>query len=141
MTEALGPLRKSTGLSIYYLGGTLFFWGLDALVHVPVRVALATPLQRGAYYAGLLALGLVCRARPRWAPVVGIVESTVNLTLLFVGLWLPILALSDQVLAGGEGQAPFSVWRVLNAALALGVMMISLRRSEAALGRMAGRRP
>lgn len=130
----------SAFLSAYYLGGTVVFWALDVLVNAPVRVALSTPRARAAYYVGLFAIGAVCRWRPRWAPVAGIAESAINLTLIFIGLWLPIVALSDAVLAGQDPAAPHSVLRVLNAALSVAVLTYALKRNERALLRMAGGR-
>jgi hypothetical protein len=120
-------------LSGYYLLGTVGFWILDALLSAPVRVALGSPTRRLGYYGLLLALGWLCRARPGAAPVVGIIESAINLILIFVGLWLPILSMIDVAAAGGEVGPPLTVFRVVNAALAVGVLSYSLQRNEAAL--------
>ena len=124
-------------LSGYYLLGTVGFWLLDSLLSAPVRVALGSPAQRLGYYGVLLALGWLCRARPGVAPVVGIIESAANLILIFVGRWLPIISMIDVAAAGGEVGPPLTVLRVVNAALAIGVLSYSLQRNQAAL---AGRR-
>jgi len=120
-------------ISTYYLLGTVVFWLLDAFLSAPVRVALGTPLQRAGYYLLLLAFGGLCRFRPRVAPVVGIVESGINLTLIFVGLWLPIVSMTDAVLAGGDVGPPLSPYRMVNAALAVVVLSYSLKRNQSAL--------
>ncbi len=120
-------------LSAYYLLGTIGFWILDAFLHAPVRVALGTAQQRALYYVALLGLGWLSRAKPRVAPVVGIVESAVNLVLIFIGLWLPILSISDSLAQDGAAGPPLSPFRVINAALAVGVLTFALRRNEAQL--------
>ena len=125
--------RSARLLSAYYLLGTVVFWLLDAFLSAPVRVALGTGPQRLGYYLLLLGFGALCRFRPRFAPVVGIAESGLNLTLIFVGLWLPIVSMTDTVLAGGEVGPPLSVYRVVNAALAVAVLSYSLKRHQGAL--------
>lgn len=122
-------------LSGYYLLGTVGFWMLDALLSAPVRVALGSPAQRLGYYVVLLALGWLCRARPGAAPVVAIFESAINLVLIFVGLWLPIVSMIDVAAAGGDVGPPLSVFRAVNAALSVGVLSYSLQRNQAALNR------
>lgn len=88
-------------LTLYYLATPLF-----ALVDVgwdaPVRVAgLGDDSARWVYYAGLVALGLVCRRWPSTAPWVGMSESVVNLVLLLLSVLLPIWSAPDAILAGG----------------------------------------
>lgn len=122
-------------LSGYYLLGTVGFWLLDSLLSAPVRVALGSPAQRLGYYGVLLVLGWLCRARPRAAPVVAIFESAINLILIFVGLWLPIVSMIDVAAAGGDPGPPLTLFRVVNAALSVGVLSYSLQRNQAALSR------
>lgn len=127
-------------ITVYYLA-TPIFAVVDFAAHWPVRVAgLATPGWRWAYYAALMVLGLLCRAWPRWAPVVGMAESAANLLLLLLSILLPIWSLPDQVLAGGAVTGVAGGPQIANLALAGSMAIVSFKRNEAAFQERLGRR-
>ena len=87
-------------LTGYYLA-TPAFWLLDLLVQAPIRAAaLEQPGWRFTYYVFAFACGLLCRWRPRLAPVVGMAESSVNVLLLVLSVLLPIYSLPGQLESG-----------------------------------------
>lgn len=140
MTRA-GVLDRLGGRIIegYYLATPVFFV-VDLLFEAPVRVAgLAMPGWRYAYYGALVLLGIVCRARPRVAPAVGMAESATNLLLLLLSILLPIWSAgealaTDEIIVPGLTQA--GVW---NVAIAGSMAVISFKRNERSLYSMLRR--
>lgn len=130
--EGAGASRLVVG---YYLA-TPFFAAVDLAVGAPVRVSGVLPGGgRAAYYAVLLVLGLLCRARPGATPWVGMAESSVNLLLLLLGILLPIWSMTDAVLAGGPMAGGLTPATAANALLAGGALVVSFHRHQrAALG-------
>ena len=119
----------------YYLATPLFAVA-DFGFHFSVRVtALHAPAQRGAYYAVLFILGLVCRARPVAVPWVGMVESVVNLVLILLAILLPIWSLPDALLSGGSPEGPLTGYALGNAALSGLALVVSFQRQQAAAWR------
>ncbi|MEK9500425.1 hypothetical protein [Gaopeijia maritima] len=132
-----GAARGEFGfLRFYYLGGTLAFAALDWLLAAPIRaVFFGRPTHRLMYYLALLAVGLLCRFRPTWTPVLGMAESAVNLTLVLLSILLPIWGSLDAVAAGGEAYRPASTWVLLNALLSGAVLILAFQRTQRGLGR------
>jgi hypothetical protein len=107
-----------TALRAYYLGTPLFMlfdllWGLNvravALEHLPAA--------RYLYYAFCLACGVATLRWPGWTGPVGVAESSVNVLLLILGVFLPYFA---AIRALAEGQAvtnPFTPQFLVNFAL------------------------
>jgi len=119
-----------TRASLYYLA-TPFFALLDFGWHLPVRVAgLGASWQRGAYYVVLVLLGMLCRARPRAGPWVGMAESSVNLLLLLLGILLPIWSMPDTVLTGGTPGPTLGGVGWANALLSGVVLVASFHRNR-----------
>lgn len=121
-------------IGLYYLLTPVFV--LLDLAGVVVRVPLERPVARAVYYLALIGLGLLCRAKPRAAPWVGMGESAVNLALLMAAVLLPVWGMGEALAAGGE---PISSTELLersaNLALAGGVLVVSFHRNQrAALG-------
>jgi hypothetical protein len=76
----------------YYIATPLFFimellWGIS----LRVPVLLAVPL-RYVYYLSCFVCGAICYFRPRITPVIGLIESTVNIALVFLGFLAAIIA-------------------------------------------------
>jgi hypothetical protein len=99
-----GALKADVSpLSVYYLVTPLFIL-LDWLFSLQIRVALPGE-SSGLYYAylGLCFLlgGLVFR-QGMAAAFFGLAESTLNILLLGLSVFLPILALADDPSAGFE---------------------------------------
>lgn len=134
------PVVLTRIITGYYLA-TPVFAALDLLADAPVRAAgLGGPAWRWGYYVILLVLGLLCRARPAWAPAVGMTESAFNLVLLLLSILLPIWSLPDAVLAGGPTVVPAGPVELVNVALSGSVAILSFKRSERALYRGLRRR-
>lgn len=121
-------------IGLYYLL-TPVFVVLD-LAGVVVRVPLERPAARAVYYLVLIGLGLLCRAKPKVAPWVGMGESAVNLALLMAAVLLPVWGIGEVLAAGGEPISSGELMaRTVNLALAGGVLVWSFHRSQrAALG-------
>lgn len=134
-------MRLPRVLSLYYIAGTLLFAAVDWVLSAPIRAAfLGRPSQRWIYYALLIGLGVLCRARPTWAPMVGMLESAANLTLVLLSIMLPIYALTGTVEAGGPAGLPFTSWTFANVLLTGSVLIFTFHRSQRALLRQAKRR-
>lgn len=145
-----GPARAAGGASrgggdaadplvLFYLATPLFA-ALDAVAGWPVRVAaLPGDGWRWFWYGVLLLLGLLCRARPRLAPLVGMTESSVNLTFLFLSILLPIWGMPSGELEAA-GPVAFGPVRIVNVLLSGGALILAFQRSQAELGRgLSGR--
>lgn len=119
----------------YYLATPLFAV-VDLAAGAPVRVSGVLPgWGRGAYYAVLLLLGFLCRARPAATPWVGMAESSVNIFLLLLGILLPVWSMTDAVLAGAPLRGGLTPAAAGNALLAGGALVMSFHRHKrAALG-------
>lgn len=115
-------------LTAYYLGTPLFVV-LD-LLGWPVRVADSLEgLMRWGWYAALLALGLLCWARPRAAPLVGMLESSFNLTLVLLSVLLPIWNMALDVDAP-LGPVAFGPQRALTVLLSGAALIVAFQRSQ-----------
>lgn len=115
-------------LAGYYLATPLFA-ALDAVAGWPVRVA-GFPDQgwRWGWYLILFLLGVLCRARPRLAPLVGMGESSVNLTFLFLSVLLPLW--DGAAYLAGDGEAQSGIAGIVNLLLSGGVLVYSFHRSQ-----------
>lgn len=134
-------MKLPRALSLYYIAGTLGFAVIDWVLAAPIRAAfLARPSQRWVYYAVLIGLGLLCRARPAWAPLVGMLESAANLTLVLLSIMLPVYALTSSVEEGGGAGLPFTPWTFASVLLSGSVLIYTFHRSQRALLRQAKRR-
>ncbi|MEQ9398357.1 MAG: hypothetical protein RJQ04_04235 [Longimicrobiales bacterium] len=126
------PVVPGGALAAYYLATPLFAV-IDAGFGAPIRVAgIESPGVRWAYYAGLVALGFLCRARPSVAPWVGMGESAVNILLLILAVMLPIWSIPGEILSGGEVEGPFSRVSLANFVLSGGALVWSFHRNQAA---------
>lgn len=138
-TRAERDPKPATGiLTLYYLATPLFA-AADIFLGEPVRVAaLDAQGWRHAYYGVAFVLGLLCWARPRVAPLVGITESSVNLLLLLLSVLLPIWNLPAEVAAGGDAEFGFGAARVWNVAIVGAALILSFKRSEGELHAVFG---
>jgi hypothetical protein len=113
---------------------------LDVVAGAPLRVsALQSPAHRFAYYGVVFLLGLLCRARPRLAPWVGMLESSSNLFLLLLGILLPIWSLPDAVAAGGSLQAGLDGMSAANALLVGDMLVLAFHRNRLAAAKALDR--
>lgn len=118
------PVAWLTG---YYLATPLFALA-DAALSFSVRAAAiqSAPL-RFAYYALLLGLGLLGRARPRMASWIGMLESAFSLTLLLLAVLLPIWGAEPDALPSPESITE----RTINLALSGTVLVVAFYQHQA----------
>jgi hypothetical protein len=126
-------------LDAYYSFGTLGFAALDALFGANVRaVGLAGhPELRAAWYAlciGCFALG---RWRPGLAALAGFAEASANLLLLILSVFLPYLALAEQVSRGEAMANPFGPGFLINFGISSAVALFLWPYPSAPLVRRA----
>ncbi len=101
------------------------FWG------IPARAAgIPDPHWRMAYYGLLMGCWLLCRRTPAAGPFVGLVESSVNLLILFLAVLLPIWSAAEQLpTSGGAGPlAGPGVW--LNLAISGPLLIVGIKANE-----------
>lgn len=133
------PVRRgrSSVLTAYYLATPLFVVP-DVVFSLPVRAAgIPSPGARWAYYALLLALGLVCRRWPDAAPWTGMAESAVNILLLILAVMIPIWSMPDAALAGEPLPDPFGAVSVFTFILSGAALVVAFHGHQ----RRALRRP
>ena len=82
-------------IRVYYLATPLFVI-LDVLFGVTVRASgLSQPEYRYLYYGLCLLCALGCFLRVRYTALIVILESSVNLLILLLGVMLPVIHLGD----------------------------------------------
>ncbi len=118
----------------YYLGTPLFA-ALDVARNVSIRAAgIASPVGRLAYYAFAFACGMLLRYRPRWAPLIGIGESSANLFLVLFSVLGPLFSLPARVAEGANPEFAFGPGRMVNVLLSGAVLIWSFQGNVARLG-------
>ena len=123
-----------------YYGLTPVFAIADWWFGAPVRAAgfASEPGLRAVYYSMCLAcLGLLY-VRPAWSTAVTLSESSANLLLLILSVFLPYYAMAEQALDGQPLQNPFGIAFVLNFLLAGSVWVVVFQSVTA---RTTRRRP
>jgi len=110
-----------------YYGLTPLFALLDWAAGENLRVVglAGFPGLRVAWYAGCLGCLALAHWRPAWSAAVGVAESTANLMLLALSVFLPYWALVDSVSEAGAGANPFAPGFATNLLLATGVWCVS----------------
>jgi hypothetical protein len=103
----------------------------------------ARPGLRAAYYALCLACLGLSLVRPAWSAAVALAESSLNLLLLVLAVFLPYWALAEAVLDGRAASHPFSPAFLVNFFLAGTVWTTGFYETtlSAAPGRTRARRP
>ena len=121
-------MRVVTG----YLLGTPLFLMMDLLFDAPIRVAaLQDTNTRFAYYGIAFGCGMICRARPRLAPWIGIGESGFSILLLILAIMLPIWDMADAALADQPLVNPFDTMYLANFVLSGAMLLIAFYGSQA----------
>ena len=119
------PSNRASLFAVYYLATPLFVVA-DALLGVNIRIAaLPDASSRGAYYLFAFACGILCRWRPRITPVVGILESSLNVLLLVLSVMLPLFELQETVFTDEPWVTPFSAMSLGNFILSGAVLVAS----------------
>jgi hypothetical protein len=110
-----------------YYGLTPAFALLDWWFAQNVRAAglEGFPGLRLGYYALCLGCFVAAHYRPAWSAAIGIGESSANLTLLVLSVFLSYWALVDSVSETGAGANPFTPEFATNLAIATSVWLVS----------------
>lgn len=129
-------MRGLRWIQAYYLASPVFFliglwWGFE------IRVTfLPDPGKRFFYYVFLSGLGLLSHFKPRAAPWVALLESSVNLLLIFLWILLPIYSMAEAAGDAGPLGLPYTPTELLvNGLLAGGFFGLGFYRAQGILAR------
>jgi hypothetical protein len=132
---ATAPARRA--IQAYFLATPLFAI-LDLVGGINVRIAFLDggPVFRGAYYAVAFACGLAVMRWPARAPLVGLVESGVNIAWLILGAGIRYLGALDAAAAEDAlPRAPFEGLELLNLVVSATILAVAYVAATARLGR------
>ena len=120
MVRGMASARDRFGWLRAYYAATPLFALADFVFGASVRAAAfdARPGLRSAYYGLCVACLALSFARPAWSSAVALAESSLNLLLLVLAVFLPYWALAEAVLDGRAVANPFSPGFVVNFCLA-----------------------
>lgn len=129
--------RHSIARWYYYI--TPLFILLDYIWGVNVRVTIldSTPLYKNLYYGFCILCGVGLYIVPRYSAVVALFESTINVTMTVLGLFLPhvqYLYTDDVLSADWEVAGALSIERIVNLVLAGSVAIFVFRQSIRTIG-------
>ena len=110
---------------------------LDYTMGINVRVsALDTmPLYKNIYYGFCILCGICVYIIPRYSAVVALLESSINIIMLVLGIYLPyiriITALMDDALGADfiALQESFNIQPILNLFIVSSCLMLTLEKS------------
>ncbi|MGI9625886.1 MAG: hypothetical protein ACR2QM_03550 [Longimicrobiales bacterium] len=132
MADTVGMVPRRV-LEFFYLLTPLFA-AVDLVFGVPARAAgIPDRGWRLAYYGLLMGCWLACRYKPGSAPLVGLVESGVNLLLLFLAVLLPIWNAGEHMLANGGDAALYGPGIWWNLAISGPMLILSIKLNEKAI--------
>lgn len=131
-------LYSSNSILKAYYAATAAFLVLDFGFQINVRVAFleAWPGWRLAYYAVCFGLLAAIAWRPRWAEVLGVVESLVTLVALIVSMAVRVMVIPADV--AEFGARVVTVQEIINFVISGGIAWLSWHRGMLAL---AGKLP
>ena len=136
---------KHSITSLYYYFTPLFIL-LDYLIGINVRVAVleTMPLYKNLYYGFCILCGAGMFVLPRCTPLVALFESSLNILLTILAVFLPYIQLVmqfDNILdSNWQAASAFTVPYVVNLILAGSVATFAFYGSLRALG-LRGKRP
>ena len=102
--------------SLYYLFATPLFALFDFALGANIRVTFLDryPSARIVYYALAIMCGVIIRARPKFASLVGVVESGANIGFLIVGVFVAYMGMLDDAAGPGAIANPFTGRAIIN---------------------------
>ena len=107
---------------------------LDWVWGVPARAAgIPSPTWRAAYYVLLMGCWALCRRVPSSGPFVGIVESSVNLFLLFLAVLLPIWNAAEGTIPVESGSTLLGPGVWLNLLISGPLLILAIKSNERAI--------
>jgi hypothetical protein len=106
---------------------TPLFWFIDWTYGANVRmVALQDSEEwRALYYTLCMACGAALWVRPLWSHLLALIECSVALLLLILGVLLPYWRLADQIMADRFVANPYTPELVINFVIAGTVWLIA----------------
>lgn len=133
VTDTESALYPSDRLLKLYYAGTAAFLMLDFGFDINVRVAFldAWPLWRIAYYGACFGLLAAIVWRPRWAELLGVVESLITLTALILSMAVRVMVVSSDMIESGAGFV--TPQQIVNFMISGGVAWLSWHRGMLAL--------
>lgn len=130
---------KLSIMSLYYYFTPLFIV-FDYVGGINVRVAVldTMPLYKNLYYGFCILCGIGMFALPRCTPIVALFESTINILLIILAVFLPYIQVvmqSDNILnSNWEAASAFAIPRIVNLVLAGTVAIFAFHGSLRTLG-------
>ncbi|TNF98236.1 MAG: hypothetical protein EP297_08600 [Gammaproteobacteria bacterium] len=113
-------------LIIYYLVATPVFILFDWMLDFAPRTAFSDDTTvKVVYYIFLFICGFICLFNTGFSALVGIIESSVSLTLLIISFLKPIMLPDIDALEAGEYQHAFNMQVILNFLIAGSVLIYS----------------
>jgi hypothetical protein len=125
--------------NLYYYGTPLFIL-MDYFGGISVRVAVldSMPLYKNLYYGFCVLCGVGMYALPRCTPIVALFESSINILLIVLAVFLPYVQTvlqSDNILdSNWEAASAFAIPRIVNLVLAGTVAIFAFHGSLHVLG-------
>jgi hypothetical protein len=124
----MNKLRPMPALTLFYLL-TPIFWLLDAIFGWSFRVAgLDSLAARSGYYLGASGLGVLLLRVPSIKSWVALIESGVNVTILFVTVASGIL-LAPEAAWQGESPQLLNGMRLINFLISGSVLSFAVHQS------------
>jgi len=136
---------KHSMTSLYYYITPLFIV-LDYLIGISVRVAVldSMPLYKNLYYGFCILCGISMYALPRSTPIVALFESTINILLIVLAVFLPYIQVVmqfDNILESNwQAASVFTIPHIVNLILAGTVALFAFYGSLRVLG-LSGNHP
>lgn len=130
---------KHSITSLYYYITPLFIL-LDYLIGVNIRVAVldTMPLHKNLYYGFCILCGVGMFVLPRCTPIVALFESTINILLIVLSVFIPYIQIvmqSDNILdSNWPAASAFTIPYAVNLILAGAVAVFAFHGSLRALG-------
>lgn len=91
-------------IALYY-AATILFVLIDYGLGINLRIAFLEPYpnMRLAYYAVCFACLALMLWKPRWAALIGGIESLIALSALIISMMLRVMIVNDEMLEQGSG--------------------------------------
>ena len=136
LTESTLGDRVFSLIKAYYWATPIFLL-LDLFFGIDVRVSafIYHPTYKVIYYLFCFACMGIVVWRPGLSVVVGLVESSINVFVLCLGMMLSVYLATDLVLENPEGYNPITAGRVINFILSGGMCLTSFYKHMSIMNR------
>ena len=113
---------------LWYYWLTPLFLLVDVLGGPDIRTAALDghPWWKGLYYFFCMTIPIIAHYHPGWTPRLGLVESSTNILLLVLGIFVPYYDYVYRVAEGAfPAEPPITMEKMANFILAAGVAVVS----------------